>query len=55
MNMTEYTGKWQATDMDCDACGYRWAAVHPVVCEYLQCPICSFMTPAPFVEEPSES
>ncbi len=36
--------------MDCDACGYEWAAVHPVVCEYLECPVCHHMTPAPFVE-----
>jgi len=36
--------------MDCDACGYEWAAVHPVVAEYLECPVCHHMTPAPFVE-----
>lgn len=37
--------------MDCDACGYEWAAVHPVVAEYLECPVCHYMTPAPYVEE----
>lgn len=36
--------------MDCDACGYRWAAVHPATCEYLECPICRHMTPAPYIE-----
>jgi len=36
--------------MDCDACGYEWAAVHPVVAEYLECPVCHHMTPAPFIE-----
>lgn len=36
--------------MDCDACGYEWAAVHPVVAEYLQCPVCHHMTPAPYAE-----
>ncbi len=38
--------------MDCDACGYEWAAVHPVVAEYLECPGCHHMTPAPYIEEP---
>jgi hypothetical protein len=47
----EYQGKWQATAMDCDKCGYEWAAVHPVVCEYLECPICHSMTPAPLPPE----
>lgn len=43
-------GKWQTTMMDCDACGYEWIAVHPDVCEYLECPICHHMTPAPYIE-----
>ena len=43
--------KWQSTKMDCDACGYEWAAVHPVIAEYLECPVCHHMTPAPYVEE----
>lgn len=43
--------KWQSTMMDCDACGYEWAAVHPVVAEYLECPVCHHMTPAPYIEE----
>lgn len=42
-------GRWQATQMDCDACGYHWAAAHPVEAEYLMCPICRHMTPAPAV------
>jgi hypothetical protein len=45
-----YAGPWQSTAMDCDACGYKWAAVHPVVAEYLECPVCHHMTPAPYVE-----
>lgn len=49
-----YTGKWQSTMMDCDGCGFKWAAVHPVVAEYLQCPVCGHMTPAPYVEENDE-
>lgn len=44
-------GKWQATRMDCDACGHEWAAVHPVEAEYLECPVCHHMTPDPYVEE----
>lgn len=39
--------RWQSTQMDCDKCGYEWAAVHPAVCEYLECPVCGHMTPAP--------
>lgn len=51
MMSDSYKGKWQATRMDCDKCGYKWAAVHPFVAEYLQCPVCGHMTPAPYVEE----
>jgi hypothetical protein len=42
--------KYQSTLMTCNGCGYRWAAVHPVVAEYLECPVCHHMTPAPFIE-----
>lgn len=45
---------WQASEVECDKCGYKWAAVHPVTCEYLECPICQHMNPAPFVEEKPE-
>lgn len=46
----EWIGKWQATEMSCGMCGWGWAAVHPVVCEYLECPVCSHLNPAPFIE-----
>ncbi len=46
----KYEGKWQVTRIDCDKCGAEWIAVHPVVCEYLECAVCGHMTPAPFVE-----
>lgn len=50
----EYSGKWQASEMKCDACAFDWIAVHPVVAEYAECPICSHMNPTPFVEEEME-
>lgn len=51
----EYKGKWQATMMDCDNCGHKWAAAHPCTCEYLECPLCGSFTPAPFLEEGLET
>lgn len=51
----EYKGKWQASLMQCDKCANRWAATHPVTCEYLECPICHHMNPAPFVEEETKT
>lgn len=41
---------WQVSTMECDKCAFRWVAVHPVTCEYLQCEICNHMNPAPYVE-----
>lgn len=40
--------------MDCDKCGHEWAAVHPVVAEYLECPVCHHMTPAPYIDDSAE-
>ena len=37
----------QSTMMQCDACAHQWVAVHPVEAEYLECPVCKHMTPAP--------
>lgn len=44
-------GGWQASEMECDKCAYRWVAVHPAAAEYLQCEICNHMNPAPFPPE----
>jgi hypothetical protein len=47
--------RWQASLMVCNICNRRWAANHPAVCEYLQCPGCGHMNPAPaapLLEEP---
>ena len=51
VDSSDWLGHWQQTSMDCDNCGYEWQAVHPVTCEYLQCPVCQWMTPAPYVED----
>jgi len=37
---------------ECDACAHQWVAVHPVEAEYLQCPVCQHMTPAPAAPGP---
>ena len=42
---------WQASLIVCDKCGHTWAAVHPSCCEYLECPVCHHMNPAPYIEE----
>lgn len=47
--------RWQATWMDCDKCGYEWAAAHPEVCEYLECPVCQHFTPAPYIQKPENT
>ena len=43
---------WQASAMTCNCCGHRWASVHPVEAEYLECPSCHNIAsnPAPFVQ-----
>ena len=41
--------------MDCDRCAYEWMAVHPNVCEYLECPTCHHMNCAPYIEEPEKN
>ena len=43
--------KWQVTKQPCDKCGYIQISVHPQVCEYLECAICGFMNPAPYIEK----
>lgn len=45
---------WQTSSMECNKCAYEWVAVHPSTCEYLECPICHHMNPAPYIEEPNE-
>jgi hypothetical protein len=42
---------WQASLTVCNQCENKWAAVHPAVCEYLECPACHHMNPAPYIEE----
>lgn len=37
----------QTTMMECHGCQHQWVAVHPVEAEYLCCPLCGHMTPAP--------
>jgi phage FluMu protein Com len=39
--------RWQFSKMKCNECGHLWMAVSPVVAEYLECPNCSHMNPAP--------
>lgn len=39
----------QTSLMHCDACAHKWVAVSPVETEYLECPVCHHMTPAPAV------
>lgn len=42
---------WQTSTMECAKCAYSWVAVHPTVAEYLECPTCHHMTPAPYINQ----
>jgi hypothetical protein len=44
---------WQASQMHCGECVHEWVAVHPIEEEYLQCPVCDHMNPAPFIDPES--
>jgi rubrerythrin len=43
-------GGWQSSLMICAKCGYKWAAAHPSNLEYLGCPICKHLNPAPYID-----
>ena len=46
----EPSKEWQASLIECDKCGTKWAVAPPADCEYLECPICHHMNPAAYVE-----
>lgn len=46
--------RWMSARVRCRKCDHEWAAVAPVVVEYLECPECHHMTPAPAVPLPGE-
>jgi len=42
---------WQASMMECEACGWKWCGVHLVVTKTLECPICRHRNEAPVHRE----
>lgn len=46
----DYEGPYlQANNVSCEVCGQEWGAIYPAVCQFLECPACSHMNPAPFL------
>jgi len=44
------TKQWQTSWMSCNQCEFMWCAVHPASCEYLECPYCRHINPAPYID-----
>lgn len=38
-----------ADNVVCEICGQNWAAIYLAACQFLECPMCSHMNPAPFL------
>ncbi len=46
-NPLEIQGNYMTSNMNCDKCGEQWIAIASVNLEYLGCPKCNHMNPAP--------
>lgn len=46
-NSNHSNDKWHTSEVSCKVCFHVWVAVAPVIADYLECPLCHHMNPAP--------